>query len=191
MPMIDDATWAIHQRALALLNRVADHPQLGTQFKRMAKQVDSTLRFQDIEAADAVQQPIMAELTKAQERIAKLESDREAERVQRETESHMRSLTGDMDTAAKKFGLTDEGVTAMKTRMTEKGSLDAEAAAAWVASQSPRAQPSEATGAFAPAALNLFGSSEKEERWEKLNTNPDAWMTEEIQRALAETPLAA
>jgi hypothetical protein len=191
MPMVDEATWAIHQRALALLNKVADHPQLGTTFKRMAKQVDNTLRFQDIEAADTIGQPLMAELTKAQERIAKLETDRESERQQREAESHVRTLTGDIDTAAKKFGLTDEGVSAMKTRMTEKGSLDAEAAAAWVASQSPRARPSDATGAFAPAALNLYGSNEKEERWEKLNTNPDAWMSEEIQRALDENPLAA
>jgi hypothetical protein len=191
MPMVDDAQWALHQRAMSLLNKMADDPTVGTQFKRMAKQVDGTLRFTDLEAAEAAQKPLLEHNKALETRLAKIEADREAERQALEAEKHTRALSGDIQAAARKFSLTDDGLEKMKLRMTEKGSLDAEAAAAWVAAQAPKASPSESSGAFAPAALNLYGSAEKEEQWELLHTSPEKWQDAEIRKILAENPLAA
>lgn len=191
MPMVDDAQWALHQRAMSLLNKMADDPAIGTQFKKLAKQVDGTLRFADLEAAEAAQKPLLEQNKALEQRLAKIEADREDERQRREADTHTRALSDDIEQAARKFGLTDDGREKMKLRMTEKGSLDAEAAAAWVAAQAPKAAPSESSGAFAPAALNLYGSAEKEAQWEQLHTDPIRWQDAEVRKILAENPLAA
>jgi hypothetical protein len=191
MPMVDDASWAIHQRALALLNRMADDPEKGLTFKRLAKGIDPSLNFADLETADRVTKPLTDKLSAAEERIAKMEEERAAEKLARDQADQVRSLTADVDEAVKRFGLTEEGRAKMTQRMQEKGSLDADAAAAWVASQTPKPKPTEGSGAFAPTALNLWGSAEKDDTMAALHTNPEKWMADEIRTMLAEDSLTA
>lgn len=182
--------WEIHQKALALLNKMADHPDSGISFKKMAKQVDGTLNFTDLELAERIQAPLQAELNTAKETLAAIQAEREAEKLAAQQEKQIHTLTGEVDRAAKAFGLTAEGREKMTQRMTEKGNLDADAAAAWVASQAPKAKPSEGNGAFSPA-LNPFGAAEKDDAVALLHTNPERWQAEEIARILAEEPLSA
>jgi hypothetical protein len=187
---VDRATWELHQRALKLLNKMADDPNEGIAFKKMAKKIDGTLQFTDLDIAERVQAPVMEKLTAAEARIAAMEAEREAEKVDRETQKHVTSLTADVDKAAKAFGLTEEGRAKMTARMQEKGSLDADAAAAWVAAQAPRAKPSEGTGAFAPTSAGLFGSAEKDDSLAALHNDPIRWMEDETRKILAEPEAA-
>jgi hypothetical protein len=187
---IDKATWDIHQRALALLNKMADSSETGIAFKKMAKKVDGTLQFTDLDMAERIQAPVLEQLTATQKQLDDLKTEREAEKLALAQEKQVRSLTEDVDKAVKQFGLTDEGKAKMTARMQEKGNLDAEAAAAWVAAQTPKAKPSESNGAFSPA-LNPFGASEVEESMEALHTDPVRWQAKEIEKMLAEEPLAA
>jgi hypothetical protein len=188
---IDRATWELHQRALGLLNKMADHPESGITFKKMAKAVDKTLQFTDLDMAEKIQAPVLEKLTAAETRLAAMEAEREADKLAREQEKQVRGLTDDVDKAVKQYGLTEEGRQKMTVRMQEKGNLDAEAAAAWVAAQAPKAKPSESNGGFAPAALNLFGSAEKDESMELLHRDPQRWQDAEVAKMIDENPLAA
>lgn len=188
---IDAATWDLHQRALGLLNKMADHPEQGLAFKKMAKSIDKSLQFTDMETAERIQAPILEKLTAAETRLAAMEAERESDKLATQQEKQVRALSDDVDKAAKQFGLTEEGRQKMTVRMQEKGNLDAEAAAAWVAAQQPKARPSESNGAFAPTALNPFGAAEKDDSFELLNRDPVKWQDAEIQKILAEDPLAA
>jgi len=191
MPMVADDTWALHQRALALLNRMADHPDTGIAFKKMAKKVDGTLQFADLDMAEKIQAPIAEKLTAAEKRLAALEEERQAEKAAREQEKTLAGLKDEVAAAAKKFGLSDEGREKMTLRMQEKGNIDAEAAAAWVAAQQPKAKPASGTGAFAPTALNPWGAAKKDDAFELLHTNPEDWMTQEVEKIMAESDMAA
>lgn len=188
---VSAADWELHKRALALLNKMADDPKKGITFKRLAKEVEPTLQFSDMDMADRIQAPVLEKLTATEAKLAKIEAEREAEKLAREQQEHVGKISADVDTAAAKFGLSDEGKTKMTTRMQEKGSLDAEAAAAWVAAQQPKTGPSEGNGAFASPALNPWGSAEKDDSMERLHTDPIRWMEEEAIKALNENPLAA
>jgi hypothetical protein len=189
--MVPDETWVVHQRALALLNKMADHPETGIAFKKMAKKVDGSLQFADLEMAERVQAPVMEKLSAAEARIAAMEAEREAEKLSRQQEKVLQGLQGDVEKAASAFGLSDEGRKKMTARMQDKGNLDAEAAAAWVASQTPKSKPSAATGAFAPTALNPWGAAKKSDEFAGLHTDPVDWMGQEIEKILEETNLAA
>jgi hypothetical protein len=191
MPLVDDATWSLHQRALALLNKMADHPDEGIAFKRMAKKIDGTLQFTDLDVADRIQAPMLEKLTAAEARIEAMHTEREAEKLAAAQEKQVHSLTEDVEKAVKAFGLTEAGRAKMTERMTAKGNLDADAAAAWVASQEPKAKPSEGNGTFAPSAMNMFGSAEKDDSMASLHHDPIKWQDNEINRILQEEPLGA
>lgn len=186
---IDRATWDLHQRALGLLNKMADHPDEGIAFKKMAKKIDGTLQFADLDVAERLQKPIVERQTATEARIQAMEEERAAEKLARQEQEHVRTLSSDVDAAVKRFGLTDEGREKMTTRMKEKGNLDAEAAAAWVASQAPKAKPSEGSGAFGPTALNAYGSAEIDETARALHEDPIRWQDAEIAKILAEESL--
>lgn len=187
---VDKATWELHQRALGLLNKMADSPDTGIAFKKMAKKIDGTLQFTDLDMAERIQAPVLEKLTATEAALAEMRAERDADKLALAQEKQVRSLTDDVDKAVKTFGLTDEGRAKMTARMQEKGNLDAEAAAAWVASQQPKAKPSESNGAFSPGALNPFGSSEKDDSMAALHTDPIRWQADEITKILAEEPLA-
>jgi hypothetical protein len=188
---IDAATWELHQRALGLLNKMADHPERGIEFKKMAKSIDKTLQFTDLDMAERIQAPVLEKLTAAEARLAAMETERDAEKLARTNDEQVRTLTADVDKAAKSFGLTEDGRKKMTERMQAKGNLDADAAAAWVASQAPKAKPNEGLGGYQPTALNPFGSAEKDDSVELLHTDPARWQDSEIAKILAEDPLAA
>ena len=187
---VNRAEWELHQRALKLLNTMADHPERGVEFKRMAKSVDGTLNFADLETADRIQKPLQEKLSATEKRLAELEASRDQDKLEREQRQQVRALNDDVDQAAKRFGLTADGRSKMTARMQEKGNLDAEAAAAWVAAQTPKGSPSEGNGTFAPAALNLFGSAEKDDSMAALHTDPVRWQDAEIHKIMQENPLA-
>jgi hypothetical protein len=188
---VDKSVWELHQRALGLLNKMADHPEQGIAFKKMAKTIDKTLQFTDLDMAERIQAPVLEKLTAAEQRLATMEAEREAEKLAREQEKTLRTLTDDVDRAVKSFGLTEDGRKKMTERMQEKGNLDAEAAAAWVAAQAPKAKPSESNGAFAPSGLNPFGAAEKDDSLAGLHLDPVKWQDSEIQKILMEEPLSA
>jgi hypothetical protein len=178
-------SWDLHQRALRLLNTMADHPDKGVEFKRLAKAVDGTLQFTDLDMADRIQKPLEEKLTATEAALAKINEEREAEKLAKQQTETVSALNADVDGAVKKFGLTDDGRKKMTERMQEKGNLDAEAAAAWVASQTPKARP-EGVGSFAPSALNLYGSAEKDDNFAALHQDPQRWQDAEISRMLQE-----
>lgn len=111
----------------------------------------------------------LQEIREKQEARDKAESDRKA----------LDTMTQGIEHAVRGFSLTDDGRSKMLERMKETGNYgDPEAAAAWVAHQTP---PQDVKGpTFGSQHLNLFGSQEADEKYKLLHTNPEKYMDAEL-----------
>lgn len=163
-------------RAAQLLDDIWNDPELGTKVRAKAK-----AKFDDIKLPDNSLAPIVKPLqdqvealTKRLEERDKKEAEREAERAKVSTEA---SLQAAVDAAVKKFNLTDDGRKAMLERMIAQGSTDADGAAALIAYNAPK--PASAPK-FLPQKMDLFGSSEVDEKMRQLHTRPDDFLDGEI-----------
>lgn len=82
--------------------------------------------------------------------------------------------------ARNNFGLTDAGYDKMVNRMKETGNYaDADAAAAWVVSQTPKPTPSN-TPSWMPEPANLFGALDKDAQFEALHKDPRKYMDDQL-----------
>lgn len=138
-------------------------------------------------AVDEIVRPVKTELdtlrtdlAKALERIAaKEQADKDLA-----SENDMRVK---IEKASQTFGLTDSGKTKMIERMQTTGNTaDADAAAAWVVSQMPKPEPTNAPS-WLPENSNLFGTQQKDEKWESLHLDPRKYLDNEL-REFAKNP---
>lgn len=101
-------------------------------------------------------------------------------REKKEAEADVfQSLKSKVDSAVSEYNLTDDGKAKMLDRMKETGNTsDPEAAAAWVAS---KIAPVDVKGpTWAPQDINLFGSSNKDEKFASLHRDPQKFMDDEL-----------
>lgn len=129
--------------------------------------------------------PIREDLTAVRDENKKLTERIDNWEKSQKDKAEETTLRQEIDSAQKKYRLTDEGVAAMIKRMRDKNNPDVESAATWVVSQQPKpaAVP---TSSYLPQSMNLFGSSEKDEKWEELNRDPVKWADKEIATILNE-----
>jgi hypothetical protein len=115
----------------------------------------------------------LKEMQERQEARDKEEADRKA----------IQTMTEGIDRAVREFNLTDDGRAKMMERMKGTGNYgDPEAAAAWVAHQTP---PQDIKGpTFGAQHMNLFGSAEPDEKYRQLHTNPEKYMDAELNEFL-------
>ena len=168
------------QRARALVDRLwNDKTQFGADFRKAAKEMYPDINTPDEQVAIAAA-PLKAEvddlkgkLQSALDRIAAREKADEDLRVEND-------LAVKITSAANEYGLTDSGRDKMMQRMKETGNVsDPQAAAAWVVSQLPKPAPSD-TPSWLPQKADLFGSAERNERWEKLHRDPIKYFDDEL-----------
>lgn len=116
------------------------------------------------------------------EELKKLREERAAEREEAAKEAADKqklSFEKQINAARDAYNLTDEGFDKMVARMKETGNYtDPESAAAWVASKTPPAPISGPT--FGPQELNLFGSSQADEKMAALHRDPQRYMDMEL-----------
>jgi hypothetical protein len=106
-----------------------------------------------------------AQLKSAMEKIAAREKADDDLRVENE-------LSMKLSKARREFNLTDSGYDKMVARMKDTGNYaDADAAAAWVMSQTPKPEPT-SSPTWLPEPANFFGSRDKDEQWESLHKDP-------------------
>jgi hypothetical protein len=126
---------------------------------------------------------MQAKLEAYEAKLAAIEEERRSEREAAEATRQKASLEDAINGARQKYSLTDEGFDKMVTRMKETANYtDADAAAAWVAQQTPAVQTKRAD--WMPRKANFLGSSELNENpdFKLLHTNPDRYLDSQLER---------
>lgn len=165
-------------RAKAIIDRLWNDGELGTKVRSKAKELYPDITLPEEQMAPEIA-PLRAEIATLKDALAQVKTDRDDERKKREESETKKTLEEALTSARQRFNLTDEGFDKMVARMKETGNYsDAEAAAAWVAQQTPPPKP--AGPAWAPQSLNLFGSKDHDEKWQLLHRDPIAYQDAEL-----------
>lgn len=166
------AKTADEARALEIFNEVFNDAtsEAGKALRAKAKEKNPALRLPE-DAVEPLVAPFREENAALKARLDAMEAERAEEKKTREDDAAKSNLEAALAGARQRFNLTDEGFDKMVARMKETGNYgDAEAAAAWVAQQTP---PPQAPGPYlGPQNIDLFGSSEKDERFALLHQDP-------------------
>lgn len=185
MPEISDAELALAKKYEGLYNKLWNDPKEGLNFKRKVKELVPDAQIPELDMIDVTVKPFEEKLAKQEESnkvlLARLDAIEKAKKDGDEESALVKSL----DSARKKFHLTDEGFDKAVARMKQMNNPDAESAAAWVASQEKKARPV-GSSSFAPAALDLYGSNKVNDDWASLHKDPVAWQDSQIQIMLDE-----
>lgn len=178
--MADTSASTTDARAKALLDKLwADNTPLGANVRKQAKEL-----FPDIvlpeDGAELAVAPVKAELDDVKIQL-KGALDRISAREKADVDlAAENELSMKISTAQRSFGLTDAGKQKMIERMKTTGNFsDADAAAAWVVSQTPKPEPTSAPS-WMPEAANLFGSQQKDDQFEALHKNPQKYMDDQL-----------
>jgi hypothetical protein len=167
-------------RAQQLVDKLwSDKTQLGADFRKAAKDLFPDINTPDEQVAIAAA-PLAEKLNKVEgdlkAALERLSAKEKADDDLRLENDLAVKITG----AAKEFGLTESGMGKMMARMKETGNVsDPQAAAAWVVSQMPKPEPSN-TPSWLPQKADLFGSNERNEKWEKLHRDPIKYFDDEL-----------
>jgi hypothetical protein len=185
MPEISQAELDLLQKSKKLLDQFWNDPEEGLAFKRKMKKFMPDASIPELEVADSVVKPLTEQLARqADENKALRERLDGWEKKQKDSQEES-DLAKSLETVKSKFHFTDEGMNKVIARMKEKSNPDAEAAAAWVASQEKKAAPIQGSG-LSHTNLNLYGSNEADESWKDLNMNPEKWMVKEAEKIMGE-----
>src|SRR5581483_11507755 len=158
--MADPAPQSItegQKRALELFNEFwNDSGEAGRALRAKAKEKWPTDVKLPEEAAEPLVAPLRARLEETEAALKAMRDEREAEKKEREENKAKLDLESALSAARSRYNLTDDGFDKMVARMKETGNYtDADAAAAWVAQQTP---PPAAPGPYlGPQNINLFG----------------------------------
>lgn len=166
-------------RARALVDKNWKDPKIGADFRKNAKETFPDIAIPE-DTVDPVIAPVRAELEETRSQLAKA-LERLDTRERKETEDAQTvSMERALNAARTKYSLTDEGFDKMTARMKETANFtDAEAAAAWVASNTP--PPKSANGpSWAPQNLDLYGSKTKNEDYALLHTDTEAFFDKTV-----------
>lgn len=185
MPEISDTELAVKNRAVALLDRMWNDPKEGMTFKKKVKELVPDAKIPELDIIASATAPLVAEIEeqkKANKTLAgRLDNWEKSHKDSREEND----LQLQLNSIKKQYSFTDEGMQKVIDRMRSKNNPDAEAAAAWVASQERKSRPV-TDSALLPSAMNLFGSNSEDETWAELNKDPRGWADRELVKMINE-----
>jgi hypothetical protein len=179
------AQFAVLERAQKLVDAQWKDPKNGAAFRAKAKEL-----FNDISLPEDQVDPVVAPL---REKLESLETANKTllERIEKRDKDEadkaaQTSLETALENARKKYSLTDEGFDKMVSRMKETSNYtDAEAAAAWVASNMPA--PKTANGpSWQPQNLDFYGSKVQNDDFALLHKDPEAFFDQTVSQILTE-----
>jgi hypothetical protein len=160
-----------------------DTSEVGASYRKKAKEFFPEITIPDEQLKPFVA-PLESQLAATKAELDEIRKERAAEKSEREDNRIRRTLEEAVTQARDKFSLTDDGAAKMLDRMKATGNYsDAEAAAAWVAQQTPPAPPPGPS--WAPKSMNLYGTKEADDRFKMLHRDPAEFMDQELQRFVA------
>jgi Skp family chaperone for outer membrane proteins len=172
----------VDARTKALFESLWNDKELGAKVRAKAKAM-----YPDVTLPEDSFEPIINPMREQLDAMrAELEADRKAladEKAETAAARQKASLEDAINGARTKYSLTDEGFDKMVARMKETANYtDADAAAAWVAQQTPPVTAKRAD--WLPRKANFLGSAElnENEDFKLLHTNPDRYLDSQLER---------
>ena len=153
----------------------------GVEYRAKAKELFPDVVTPDDQFAPAVA-PLRAELDETKAQLTKFLEDQAAERKAASEAAAKQNLESALDGARSRYSLTDEGFDKMVSRMKETQNFtDADAAAAWVAQQTPVTNVTKAS--YMPSKANFLGSAREtqDEAVRFLHQHPDDFLELHLQ----------
>lgn len=179
------------RRAYGLLDKLWTDPKQGMAFKKIAKDVDPSLKVPDL---DLVQQfgaehdVKLKAVTDQNEALTARLDKFQSELQERDAEGKLRS---NFDKVRKDFSLTDEGLDQVVGLMKDRQIADPEAAAALWARGQPKAPKPISTPTYLPASLDLNSQLGTEEEMKQWLADPFKKFDQVVADELSKTDLAA
>lgn len=186
MAEITDERLAALTRAEKLLDALWNDKEKGLEFKKMVKAKVPDANIPQLDIIDTVTKPYnekMASLEESNKKLTERLNNWETEKLNAKEEA---DLAKQLDAIRATHRFTDEGMKKVVERMRDKKNPDAEAAAAWVLAQEPKAKPvASSVVPGVPGKANLFGSAKASDDWKELNADPVAYADQEIANIIA------
>jgi hypothetical protein len=173
------------KRALAILNKLWGEAGVGAQIRKTSKELfpEVTLPEDEVEPVLA---PMRAQLEEQKAKNADLEGRLQKIIDERATSDAEKSFEAQMQAASKRFNLTDEGRAKVIARMKETGNYTAvEDAAAYIVSQMPAPKASN-SASWLPQPMDMFGSKNHDEKFEKLHRDPIGYQDAELREFISD-----
>jgi hypothetical protein len=163
------------ERALKFFNEIVKDKKLGTGAKKKAMEMFPDVEFPEVDLVEAEVGPMREQFAKLKEELDAERAERAKEKEETEARKTKQSLEDKLDAARSKFSLTEDGFDKMVARMKETGNFsDADAAAAWVAQQTPAPTPMRKAD-WMPMRVGLEGDKSltaNEDLFKLLHTDP-------------------
>ena len=178
-PNVDD-------RTKALLETLWNDGKLGSAVRAKAKELYPDVMLPEDSLSPMVE-PLRAELEANRKALEEMRAEREAEKAAALESSQRVNLETALANARQSYSLTDEGFDKMVERMKTTGNYsDADAAAAWVAQQTPVNKVSKAD--WLPKKMNFLGSGDINDNpdFKLLHTNPDRYLDKQLEQFVAD-----
>lgn len=172
-----------------IMDKAWDDKTNGAKFRGLLKTVQPDLKIPDDLAESAIA-PVRGEVEDTRKEVKGLAEKLDKFLNDTREEKDTASLRKDLDDAQKKFGLDDDGLKKVMTRMKDKNNPDVFAAAAFVASELPKPQPTSDHG-LGSTGLDLFGTTQKEDKYASLHTGgdpfrPGGWFDQQAKEIMNE-----
>ena len=176
----------VDERMKAVFEALWNDGKVGASVRAKAKEL-----YPDVTLPEDALAPIVGPVQERLDTLAKeLAEEREArakERQEREESRQRETLESALTNSRQRYGLTDEGFDKMVARMKETGNYtDTDAAAAWVAQQTPPQNVRKAD--WLPKKMDLFGSAREraDETFRQLHTDPNGYLDAQLQEFVSD-----
>ena len=182
MPQIevDAEQYELARRGHALLDKLYNAPgATGLAVKKLVEQTTG-VKSPELALIETITQGRDEALGKINADLKALREEQAADKKATAQAKAEADLLTRVESVKKDFRFTDEGMEKVFDRMRAQNSADVEGAAAYVASQLPKAKPADTGSSYAPQSLNLYGSAEQDAQWADLNRDPLRWFDKQV-----------
>lgn len=126
------------ERAIKLFESLVRDKKLGKDVRAKASELFPDVQFAEDDIVDSAVAPLREEIAAISNTLKEEREARAKEKEEADNSRSKRNLESALDGARNKYNLTEDGFDKMVARMKDTGNYsDAEAAAAWVAQQTP------------------------------------------------------
>jgi hypothetical protein len=182
---LSQTEYAQQKALLKLFDQVWNAEDVGEAVRKKAKQLNPNIQIPDehpvakkaYEKIDALTGQVDT-LTNA---LNEYKSRGETERAEIELRNRLGAVQS-------KFGFTDEGMAKVIETMQSRGLADAEAAALIYRESLPKTLPQSATSRMFDTKADMWGTTKRDEQWEKLHTDPDGFFADVVSEVFSEMP---
>lgn len=176
-------------KALAeLFGKLWNDPEHGELIQRTAKKHKPDITTLDDNPVVVRTRAQLAEIDTKYTGLQAAFEDYKSKADQEKAEAKLRESLGKVQ---ERFKFTDEKMADVIKVMQDRQLVDPEAAALVVRESIPKTPPQSASSKFFDTKADLYGTTRKDERWEQLHTDPDAFFADVVNEVFAEMPVGS